>query len=193
MKITAIATMTIIAGAAGQAKITVGSTDRTVVVCMAIDARFLQARVTASKMFADIDVSILWRGLGRGCPEDGIQIILSDHTPDSLHPGALAYALLYEGTQIRVFYDRIAKVRPGLVPRVLALVLVHEITHILQRIARHSNRGVMKDHWDDGDLNGVRRQPLGFTEEDIDLIHRGLALRAARAWQPRMATIVPHH
>ena len=57
----------------------------------------------------------------------------------------LAYALPFEGTHIVVFYDRVEEcVRADLFPTLLAYVLVHEITHILQEITRHSATGIMK-------------------------------------------------
>jgi hypothetical protein len=191
MKITAIATMAIIAGATAHAKINVGSTERTVVVCMSADEHSLQAgeaRALASKMFGDIGVTIRWGRMGHGCPMDGIQISLAENSPKSVHPGTLAYAQPYEGTHICVFYDRIALFPEKLLPRVLAHVLVHEITHILQGVARHSNQGVMQAHWDGSDFADMRRRPLAFTKEDIELIHLGLAWRAARVSQPTMAT-----
>ena len=60
----------------------------------------------------------------------------------------LAYALPYEGTHIVILFDRVRKMQPNYVPAVLAHVLVHEVTHILQGIQRHSESGVMKAHWD---------------------------------------------
>jgi hypothetical protein len=66
------------------------------------------------------------------------------------------------------------------VPRLLAHVLVHEITHILQRVSRHSASGVMKARYNETDHFEMKRKDLSFTKEDIDLIHLGLALRQAR-------------
>jgi hypothetical protein len=57
--------------------------------------------------------------------------------------------------------------------------MVHEITHILQRIDRHSATGVMKDRWTAGDFSAMRLRPLPFTPLDIDLIYAGLAQRSA--------------
>ena len=59
-------------------------------------------------------------------------------------------------------------------------VLVHEITHILQRVCRHSASGVMKARFNDMDRADMKRKGLGFSKEDIDLIHMGLAWRQAR-------------
>jgi hypothetical protein len=66
-----------------------------------------------------------------------------------------------------------------MVPCLLAHVLVHEITHLLEGIDRHSESGVMKAHWSSDDTLEMAWKPLAFTEEDKYLIHRGLKLRAA--------------
>ena len=134
------------------------------------------AEVLASKMFADIDVHIDWRA-ANSCAGFGnaLTISISDNTPASQLPGALAYALPYEGTHIVVFYDRIkGQVDGSMVPRLLAHVLVHEITHILQRVGRHSASGIMKARFNETDHFKMKGKGLGFTKEDIELIHLGM-------------------
>jgi hypothetical protein len=104
---------------------------------------------------------------------------LTKDTPANYLPGVPAYALPYQGDQITVLYDRVEQtVVPYAVPILLAHVLVHEITHILQGINRHSESGVMKAHWDGGDYMAMGKKLLPFTEADVELIHRGLAVRA---------------
>jgi len=89
---------------------------------------------------------------------------------------------------IVIFYDRVQQAaHPDLIPCLLAHVLVHEITHILQGFSRHSDQGVMKASWDGSDYSAMAWKPLAFAREDIDLIHLGLAARAARAALPRLA------
>jgi len=95
------------------------------------------------------------------------QILDLEHYLDVLH--------------IRVFYDRIRHTyNQSLAPIVLAHVLVHEITHILQSVCRHSDQGVMKARWEAGDYLKMSRKPLQFTNEDVDLIYSGLATRGSR-------------
>jgi hypothetical protein len=65
-------------------------------------------------------------------------------------------------------------------PNLLAHVLVHEITHILQGISRHSPTGIMKGQWDYDDYFEMSRRPLPFAQKDIDLIYDGLKARRAR-------------
>jgi len=144
------------------------------------------AEVLASRMFAEIDVHIDWRA-ANACAEfdNTLTVSFSDNTPAYQLPGALAYALPYEGTHIVVFYDRIkGQVDSSMVPRLLAHVLVHEITHILQGIVRHSASGVMKARFNDTDHFKMWGKGLGFTKEDIDLIHIGLDWVKPSGWGP---------
>jgi hypothetical protein len=98
---------------------------------------------------------------------DAIVITLSCETP----PG-----------HIVVFYSRVCqKMSPARVPVLLAHVLAHEIAHILQGVQRHSESGLMKPQRDDADFFEMARKPLGFTEEDVDLIYRGLDARKFHA------------
>jgi hypothetical protein len=55
--------------------------------------------------------------------------------------------------------------------------MVHEITHVLQGIARHSDSGVMKANWSGEEFQRMRYKSLPFTEEDVVLTHRGLEVR----------------
>jgi hypothetical protein len=188
MKMAAMATMMVMAGMAARAEETMQVRERTVTVCLeeggvAGFGVIFRAKAIASEMFAGIGVTIEWRHQGTSCPAQAIHISLTDQTPNVFLPRALAYALPYEGTHIRLFYDRISANRVGtpLLPRLLAHVLVHEITHVLQGIDRHSDHGVMKARWTERDFMVIAIKPLSFADEDIDLIHRGLAGRTARA------------
>ena len=165
------------AGETGQARVS------SVTVCLdkggpGVDS---SAQAVASKVFGAIAVKINWVKDG-SCPAslDAIKVRLSHETPERLLPAALAYSLPLEATHLEgahivVFYDRIK--RPGrsvFAKQLLAYVLVHEITHILQGINRHSAAGIMKAYWNDVDYYDMTRNTLRFTEDDIDLIHLGL-------------------
>jgi hypothetical protein len=137
----------------------------------------------AAQMFVTAGVRIVWR---LGLPADlgsgrngAIVVSMAKDTPANYYRGATAFALPYQGEQITVFYDRVAQtVVPFGLPALLAHVLVHEITHVLQGIKRHSESGVMKAHWDGHDYMAMGKKPLPFAEADFELIHRGLAVRA---------------
>jgi hypothetical protein len=187
MRIAAMAAMTmgvaLAAGRIGPETPDTRNPERTATVCVEGHAGFTLSRAEsiASEMFASIGVGIDWRPSLHDCPVEGIKISFSDVTPQALLPGALAYALPYEGTHVRVFYGRIQQLEPGSIPAVLAHVMVHEITHILQGVSRHADSGVMKAYWDHTDFSEMVRKPLPFTEEDVYLINKGLAARAKLA------------
>ena len=65
-------------------------------------------------------------------------------------------------------------------PHLLAYVLVHEIAHILQGVARHSETGIMKARWTAEDYQQMWLARFTFEPRDIWLIQRGLRSRAER-------------
>jgi len=150
------------------------------------------AKATATKIFAGIGVKIQWRSGAKNCPTEAIFITFSDSTPASLHPGALAYARPYEGTHILVFYDRVSNtVASSIVPFLLGHVIAHEITHILQGVARHSDQGLMKPRWGAADYDEMARKPLPLTDQDVLLIYRGLQSREAHLSDTVIAAVNP--
>jgi Zn-dependent protease with chaperone function len=171
------ATMT---GEAGQPK------EQHVIVFVQNDANVPQdvknrAEELAASMFAFVGVKIDWRsGEPSACSSpQALAIRLARNTPKTEKPGALAYAMPSEGVHIFVFWDRMEF---GLTPtELLAHVMVHEITHILQRDSRHSKSGIMRARWTEEDHKIMKTHPLSFATEDVDLIHRGLATRSALA------------
>ena len=183
MKLTAMVMM--MASTAGVWAAENGEAQRKVTVCAAQGTAgpvAHSAEVLAARMFAKIGVQIEWRP-ANSCAgiDNALAVTFSDDTPAKQLPGALAYALPYEGTHVVVFNDRIkGQVKDAVVPILLAHVLVHEITHILQRFSRHSASGVMKARFSAADHDEMKRKGLGFTKEDIDLIHSGLDRRQAR-------------
>jgi len=151
---------------------------------------FVLARAEAitSRMFAGAGVALEWHFVAPAVcrePEQTRTVILdfAANTPPSEHPGAMAYAQLYEGVHITLLYDRIEKNAdgPNQTSTLLAHVITHEITHLLQGVSRHSQTGVMKEHWDAHDFAQMAYKPLPFTQEDQDLIQLGLRRLAARA------------
>ena len=155
-----------------------GAAERSVSVCIDLGVGLpdLQlARMLASKIFAKAGTGIQWRCSGG--PEQPIAIAMSTNTPDEDYPGALAYAQPFGGG-IRVFYNRFHNYAPEMRAHLLAYVLVHEITHVLQGITRHSESGVMKAHWDDRDFRKISSMGMALTPLDVLLIHHGMAARS---------------
>jgi len=135
------------------------------------------AKELASSMFAGIGVTIDWRTgePSASSPQQAIAIGLAKNTPKDEKPGALAYAMPREGVHIVVFWDRMEF---GLIPtELLAHVMVHEITHILEGVSRHSDSGIMRAQWTEHDHKMMRMHPLSFAAEDVELIHLGMAAR----------------
>jgi len=129
------------------------------------------ARQMAGDIFFHAGIKLQWHD-EQHCPSGALRVSLVSQTPENSHPGALAYALPYEGIHIVVFMDRVSAISPASTPRVLAHVLAHEITHILQGCAHHSPSGLMKSHWCEGDFKAMAYSYLPFTAEDLELIRR---------------------
>jgi len=184
----AISTMAIISARAGQAEQWV---DQRVIVYVENSAGvpFLvlsQASVLAADMFAGVGVRIYWRAGQPAEPqllrEGAIAVRLTLDTPKEIKPSVGAFADTTSGVHITVLCQHLtwALAKPDFAPLLLAHVLVHEITHIVEGIAKHSETGIMKADWTPDDYYDMQKKPLPFASEDVDLIHRGLAQRRAR-------------
>jgi hypothetical protein len=140
-----------------------------------------QAEGAAAHMFAEIGVRIEWFHDNHTCKhpaEDFVSILISTGALDSELPGALAYSRLHADAHIEVFYERVlSTVDARRVPDLLAHVLAHELTHILEDLNRHSETGLMKAHWSQEDLVQMSFKHLPFAQEDVDLIQRALIRR----------------
>jgi len=156
-----------------------------VLICMERNSDTLvitRAQTLAKEMFDQIGVALVWSDL-KHCPETPRPIVirLSVDTPHEVLPRALAVSYPFEGVHIRVFYDRVRAVTPSCpLDVLLAHVLAHEISHMLEGTDWHSPGGMMKNRWDRNDFARMARQPLPFTDLDVQLIHWGLDARADR-------------
>ncbi len=151
-----------------------------------------RAEALASSIFARIDVRLRWdiatpprhpKIGGGSCPHANVVIYLATDKPASFHPGAPAYSIPYaqSGVRITVFYDRVLDSRRdnmSLSAAFLGHILAHEITHVLQGIARHSETGLMKSEWSSADRDQIKVAPLPFAPEDIELIRRAFDQRS---------------
>jgi hypothetical protein len=131
------------------------------------------ARGWATMMFQGAGVGINWTCSSAADSRTPLVISLVSHAPDRYKPSAMAYALPYEGIHIVVFYDRIEGAWYQRTETLLAYVLVHEITHILQGESRHSETGVMKATWGSDDYARMLSHQLTFAAEDIEMIQSG--------------------
>jgi hypothetical protein len=135
-------------------------------------------------MLGTAGVDVRWRnrvatGSESGCGSDITIRLTSGRLDPSEETGLhMAFALPHTkgGVGIRIRWDKIRAVSGagvGSQSMLLAHVLVHEITHVLQGIGRHSREGVMQAFWNSNDFSQMARQPLPFTTEDVELIQLG--------------------
>jgi hypothetical protein len=173
MKIIATLAMGVVAASAGDLTVYVQD------LSSAPTGKLIRAEGLANEIFAGAGVKIDWRCGEPSHPEKAMVVEILSGTPKDQMPGSLAYALPYEGVHITVFFDRVQRTAEfELSPNdLLAHVLVHEITHLLQGTSRHSESGIMKPHWTLQDVRSMRWRPLEFTDEDTQLIRNGLARR----------------
>jgi hypothetical protein len=141
-----------------------------------------RGQATAAQILNNAGIRLDWGRDERACAQGkGIVFTVSLETPLNRHPGALAYALPFDGTRVVLFYDRVLRAAgPAAAPSLLGHVLAHEIVHKLQGVDAHSASGLMKPRWDKRDYDAMQRAPLPFTQEDLTLMDRGLEWRASR-------------
>ena len=151
-----------------------------------------RARLMTIRMFEEIGVRVRWQvgeprpALGPaatcGSPQSHKEVVVRmvSREPQDSYRGALGYSAPYaqSGVRVTIFYDRVLRMSKvgsnGLGPALLAHVLAHEIAHVLQGIARHSEEGMMKAQWTVDDQSQMQIKPLPFTPFDAELIHFAL-------------------
>ncbi len=192
MKTSAMITMSAIL--AGSACAATKTDSQRLLVCIEDGQRagVADATAKASSLFLSAGVKLEWHGEVSDCKgrADAMVVSFRAITPKTFHPNALAYAYPYEGVHIEVFYDRIAQADPALLPPLMANVIVHEMTHILQGIDRHSASGVMKAVWNSADYTLMKRGLLRFTAVDVEMIRDGFAARTAGGAKGAVVTAV---
>jgi len=143
-------------------------------------------------MLASAGVWVAWR-LGTPNyhgPAETIEAVLVDQPNPAFRPGSLAFSTLgvQSGTRIEIMYNRVRAAGPAsLRPFILAHVLVHEITHVLEGVERHSDAGLMKARWDADDFRQMGTAPLKFAGEDLHLIQAWAYRAATKAVRDRSA------
>jgi hypothetical protein len=154
------------------------------------------ARSCASKLLAPAGVKLIWHDTPTGDPADANSLAMTflPTTPVIYRTGrnakALAVALPYASTgqQILVFNDRVSDFVAPYGRRswvVLGHILAHEIGHVLENVARHSDTGLMQANWTRDDISMMIWAGLPFAPEDKALI------RARMEFVNRPAAAVP--
>jgi hypothetical protein len=155
------------------------------------DVPWFQAQARATALLAEAGIILEWH---HGRPEQtatgthviGIKFV--GKAPEHFNTGTLANALAAarpygSGTTITVFEDRVTRYMAPVWKadryKVLGHVLAHEIVHVLEGVARHSDTGLMKGNWTSRDLREITRTGLPMSEEDRRLIAMRLERDAA--------------
>jgi hypothetical protein len=152
-----------------------------------LDLALLRAREIVTKRYVEIGVRIVWLNSSPtgGCdvrPLHGsINVTLGTSDPKLRHTSALAYANPYltGGACVTLLYDRLqddVRLNPVSTGFVLGYTLSHEIGHVLQGVARHSETGVMKSRWSPNEIRDMPTRPLHFEDGDRALIRDGLGV-----------------
>ncbi len=144
------------------------------------------AEEIASQMLATTGVKAHWNpgpvhqaDHDQGCFNAPLSIKVFFASPDAARVNnALAYTYPYdtENHRIVVSYFReppVVRNSLQMSSAALAHILVHEITHVLQRTEHHSHSGVMKPAWTSKDYYQMKYEPLPFELEDLVLIRIG--------------------
>src|SRR5438874_12967268 len=64
--------------------------------------------------------------------------------------------------------------RPTTTTFLVGEVLAHELGHVLQGVARHSETSVLKERWSEPEIRDMPWRLLHFTPYDVQLILRGV-------------------
>ena len=145
-------------------------------------AALARAKGVAAGIFAGAGVRLEWKeGEPRksqqaascaGLPDDVLEVQFDETAAARFPRDAMAYAVPGKaGICIHIFYNRVVAAHSrDLTPVLLGHVLAHEITHILEGVARHSEDGLMKAHWSSSDYMEMSQHSLPFAEEDVQLL-----------------------
>jgi len=155
-------------------------------------------KVLASGIFDQIGVRLVWHNgellaatsAGVDASQPVFAIRTSEHPLESATSTALASARIVgsSGTEITVYKDRLQRFladHSSVAGVAAGYVLAHELAHVMQGGARHSESGILKANWTREDCQAMVFHKLVFTPLDVELIHRGLAVqRASRRSEP---------
>lgn len=138
----------------------------------------------ATTIFAKTGIQLTWRSKsGRECGSEpamrDITMVFVSHAPPSVAFSALAMAMpsADSGLPIVIFYERVKSLlghHQAQRVAILSYVLAHEIMHVLQGVAHHSEAGIMRARWTEYEFARMSNWELAFTPEDVQLIRRRL-------------------
>jgi len=130
--------------------------------------------VLASGIYEKIGVHLNWCSSAPKAAMPGrtvYSIRTLAHAPESVAGDALASSELFVtgGTEITIYKDRMARFldnNQSLRSVAAGYVLAHELAHLMQGVARHSDSGILKAHWNTDEYKEMFFRKLAFTEAD---------------------------
>ena len=155
------------------------------------------AKAQAGKIFARIGLRVRWETTASIAAPEPIDTSCGAPRPNldtidvAIQPSlvgekgrqiASALPFTSSGSRITVYYDRVSgnHLNADRLPvALLAHVLAHEIGHVLLGTNGHARLGVMKASWTRADYGTMMYESLAFTKDEIERIHRNMAVQAA--------------
>jgi hypothetical protein len=150
-----------------------------------LDQAFQRARLVVTETYAEIGVRVVWRSAAStpsACLQEPrrrrIVVALRASTPPGMPTETAAFAKPYatKGPCVTLLMDQIepaVRLNPLSSGFLLGYVLAHEIGHVVQGVARHSETGVMKNRWSLLEVVNMKYDRLHFTALDATLILEG--------------------
>jgi hypothetical protein len=154
------------------------------------------AQKTARAILSGAAIDLVWRECGpcddRPGPRELIVRIVA--APVQADPESLGYSLVdvrqRSGSLATIFADRVqsmataADVDPGVL---LGRTIAHELAHLLIGTTEHSTNGLMRAHWNRGELQRDLPRDWMLSRDEGTGMRQGLVARTRR---PRMPEIV---
>jgi hypothetical protein len=121
------------------------------------------------------------RSVNQECPAvdrfGTVDVLITEAEPPENSPNALAYAMPYRtsGLRVVIFYSRVKRLFrqfPAGSAQILGHVLAHEVSHVLMAFEDHSRGGLMQAVWTTADYLRMLDGPLPYTGDEARTIFR---------------------
>ena len=151
------------------------------------DGAWYSTKALVSSIFDQIYVHVNWRDREPVIRPSLDRIVIRLHFAATPSTGtrkqssicasgfACTFPFNIESPTVFVMHERVRSSirRPRLFQAVLAHIMAHEITHVLEVRDTHSDTGIMKERWSAADLDLMDESLLEFTPKDIEYIQEG--------------------
>ena len=141
----------------------------------------VRAQSETTRIYAALGVRLVWNDSGASLPRLAMLVVSNPvlasgkRRPEAL--GAAPAADLGTGRLAYAFYARIGasaqRYRTD-VAKVLAVVMAHELGHLLLAREAHRSSGIMRGRWDQFEMELIAAGLLSFTKDESELIRRAV-------------------